>query len=266
MKIRCGFVSNSSSSSFVFIVDEKLNKADDLDKWIESDSYSDRDEETVKNGNEILEYINKNKVPDNIKNKIRDFINNRLLDVNDAYLWDDDEKIRTEFIEHEDVLKQFKKAFERGAGKKMEIIYDEDFDDYYPSENIEHRNIYEYPNWKDELIQRKGYIYSTLKYNISREISDFDIKESVPRTIYNALDYDYRAVCDTNVKKAIKLLIDTLTNEVCDMILDMFKDKDYHAYYVSWCTDDGESCKEEYYLRSRDAYEDFLWFFERNNS
>ena len=257
MKVRNGFVSNSSSSSFVIFSEKEIEEKNDIIEYIADNWSYMNDIDTYLNAKHTLTLMKKLKANNSISNKEYKQFEKTLEKScyeSDAFFWAniDANDINFEYVPRYKVENFIWNAFLKGKDKKLK------FDNNSYPIDYEYRTMYKLDNWQDDLKNHKGFIYKLLRSNIVYDLEDISLNNLCKSLIYNPLN---RYNLDDNSLKNRKELIDYIVNKEVNHILEKFSN--HKVYLIGFCTDDGKTTEIDYVGRRGKIFDDcdyvILW-------
>lgn len=247
MKIRSGFVSNSSSSSFIIWSKDEWKSAEDLQDWLDPCGTFTMDE--LKYNKKTRESV---RLLKSLKN--RGQINNgqyeHIIDV----MKDADYNLGSPLDPYIPAKTVAKRIWNKSNGikplKYSPATSPEDYD--YPKDK-KYRQIYEITDWRQQLFNKQSYLYNVIKDNVHSEFYHDEI--NIERNHSDRKGYMWNNCTNLDLScfmyssrdpecGAIKETIDKLTEQLTDYAVNDILEtvpEDAHVYYIEWCTDDGES-------------------------
>ena len=235
MKIRNGFVSNSSSSSFIIFVDNELNTKED----IRNNTGGNHSIGTIKSFKRMKKALNtiktlykENLINEDQKKSLLELLNGYSLHEKGLFFWENDETIDFEYTPNYKITNQLYKSLVKGKDLQIEYI------DNHPQ--LERRVLYKIGNWKEKL--NKGqYLYNVLYNNFLHQLRYTDIFNNDPfsTNISSPICRELETITwnDKNNNELLKSIAEKMTNIEINNILDRYSDN--VAYIIDYCTDDG---------------------------
>ena len=248
MKIRNGFVSNSSSSSFIIFTDNELKTRDDVKSIIcgNHDIDSIIKYRIFKKCISCLNRLSEeNKITENERQ-----IFNKVLEDCDCHLSSDmfyyDNTLHYEHVYSYEVINSVFESLKKGENK--EILWDGN----YPI--LEKRVLYKFNKWEDKLKENE-YLFNIIYRNVRYDLDNW---------IYN---YKFNSLWlgDKLIENEVNKIAHVLTKQIINYITE-YLIKDCHAYIIKYCTDDGKSSKIDYIMESETPLKQYTKFLIVENN
>lgn len=243
MKIRNGFISNSSSSSFIIFTRCDLKTKRDLQEWF-VDSTVDKSK------------LDKNK-------RMRDAVKSiKQLKKNKSLSKDEYDNIMHVLTDYDCFLGKRYEYTYRSPLYVSKVIFDNSFDenknleelqfkDGYP-EGYESRKLYKISKWREQLDDKNSFIYNLIRNNIEYDLNNKLQKLSETDRTNKDCDLVYLSFAGGSIfyeyenSKSIRDFINDVTENVIKRIKEEEIYKDGYAYFIDWCTDDGKATVLDY--------------------
>ena len=274
MKIRNGFVSNSSSCSFLVLLDEKPNTEVDMKEYCAyHGSHHIGNLEDIKKLKNFAD--NLDKLPKDILDDAKDILKLATNNIRGIYFW----KNTCKTIDTSDVwtpqmvAEELQREYEAGKGKEFHMEVDKDGDNLpMGSENwnIPEEQFMPFKDWIKDLKNPKGYFRRAIRDNIEKALTNRDIftTDDCEMTIqYSDIRdiFDRWKWCEDNTKeyKDLNNMVEKITNEYIERILEEFGD--CQAYFVHYVTDGESKNPFRYIAESCEPFKNFPLFIKYNN-
>ena len=267
MKIRSGFVSNSSSCSFLVLLDEEPNTEVNMKDYCEEYGSAYVSELELSKDLKALS-DNIDKIPSELKESLIAVMaeatigNNGCGYVNEETGEYDPHDVWTP----EMVAEEFQKEYEAGKGKEFHMEVDEDgYNGPMGSENwnIPEEQFMPFKDWKEDLKNPKGYFRQAVKQYITWGLESSQIENGMT-TSYNNIrqpldNHDY----DDRIKGIFDNLVEVLTQTYIDDVLDRYGD--CQAYFVHYVTDGESTNPFRYIAETTEPFKNFPLYIKYNN-
>ncbi len=277
MKIRNGWVGNSSSSSFILLLDNPENR-EEFETWFEDCGYRSKDEnekiEKIKSTiNSVKTLYNNNSISFDDANTIIDSMRDTIKDIPGVFLFNNSID-NCLLIENNIYYSEFT------CEKVMDLLWDAwnkqgiancSESEFCKEDNIRVFNKIE--DWKEQLDDKNSYLYQTIQEEVERGLRDnLDYKINGDNINLKYREYhcfdDTISVYDISDSKSYRDFIDMLTQQKIDYIRGVLLDdyKNLNCYVITFCSDDGESTDFDYIGRSGYIFRDTLFCIRNENS
>lgn len=263
MKIRKGFVSNSSSCSFLVLLDEEPNTKVDMKEYCDLcgnlTPYEEQLNENLKKISDNFDNIPKDVLPAIKKIMSEATYKTSLFFVPDCDVYNPDEVWTPEMVAEE-----FQKEYEAGKGKVLEMEQDEEFSNaYYPKGYIPVEQWLSFPTWKEDLQNPNGYFRRAIKDNIRRELEEVEFSEDMKMESYDRPLEMWRYEKDSKQWKTFEELLEMLTQEHVEWILNEFGD--CQGYFIEYITDGDSKNPFRYIAETEVPFRNFPFHLKYNN-
>lgn len=263
MKIRKGFVSNSSSCSFLVLLDDEPNTEVDMKEYCDLYGNITPYEEKL---NENLKKISDNfdKLPKDILPAIKNIMSDVTRHTNLFYFSDDEKYEPDDVWTPQMVAEELQKEYEAGKGKIIEMEQDEEFsNNYYPKGYIPVEQWLSFPKWKEDLQNPNGYFRRAIKDNIRRELEEVEFSEDMKMESYDRPLEMWRYEKNSKQWKTFEELLEMLTQEHVEWILNEFGD--CQGYFIEYITDGDSKNPFRYIAETEVPFRNFPFHLKYNN-
>ena len=267
MKVRSGFVSNSSSCSFLVLLDEEPNTEVNMKEYCDKYGSAYKDElELSKNLKTLSD--NLDKIPDELKEALKSVMTEASYG-DKICGWVDEETGKYDPDNEwtpEMVADEFQKEYEAGKGKEFHMEVDEDGDNLPMGSknwNVPEEQFMPFKDWKEDLKNPKGYFREAVKQYVKWELEDTEIKRGMTTTycdIERPLDGLYS---DDELKEPFDKIVETITQRYIDFVLESYGD--CQAYFVHYVTDGVSNNPFRYVAETTEPFKNFPLFIKYNN-
>ena len=278
MKIRNGWVGNSSSSSFIILMGQPETK-EDFESWFGDCGHrSEQEEEIVKSKLNLVDTVKKlyeNKtITEEEAVSIIDSVDDTIQQIPDIFIFNecyDDKRILDVYKSNyykdytkEKVINLLWNAWNnRGIAKFDKSDLKED--------NIRVFNKIE--NWKEQLEDKNSYIYQQIKddirYGLYEKLNNQINGRDNQTDEFRKLQYrDLIDAYDLYDKESFKSLVNDLTEQKINYIKNCIleQDDDLDCYVITFCSDDGKSTEFDYVGRQGAIFRDTILCIRDENS
>lgn len=250
MKIRSGFVSNSSSSSFLIFSPKEVETKQDILEYIADNWAYEDDIKTYLNAKHALTLVNKLKkhLTKNEEHLLKEMIE-KYCYKSDAYYFSfmgENEQVEFEYTPRYQIENALYDAYLKGKGKELK------FDEKSYPIDYEYRTMYKIDNWQEDLKNHKGFIYKRLRYNILHDL-EYNISLNDECMIPINQPLNRYNIPDNILDKRTKI-VDYIVEQEIEKILSEYGQ--HTVYLIGFCTDGGDTTQIDYVGRRGKIFKD----------
>lgn len=268
MKIRSGFVSNSSSCSFLVFLDDIPNTEVNMEEYCDQHgSAHKRDLEISKNLKTIGDNIDK--IPAELKEAVVSVMKETTMNnIHLGYVDKNGKYLENDEWTPEMVCKELQKEYEAGKGKEFHMEVDKDGDNLPMGSkdwNVPEEQLIPFKEWKEDLKNPRGYFREAVKDYIRWGLERTKVKLPIH---YGEMFEPFDLWWDKEEQsKEFKETFDKMINLITDYYIDFVLKEydDYQVYFVHYVTDGESKNPFRYIAESTEPFKNFPLFIKYNS-
>ena len=242
MKVTNGWISNSSSSSFIINLPEKIKNEEDFsENFFNMDTIPSDEKKMVKSIRNELKNKSELKNTEIFPQLVANWIYN-----SENYCIDED-KMKIERISsdksHKQIVDYLWEKFQNCGKINSKDILDSKY---------EYRKFYKISDIKEQLEDEKSYLYQVIRQNIYWQFENLYIDST------NSNNSEQYFTCqifdmlkDEDIEENLTNFVNLLTKKEIERIKEYYNEVSKDFYIITWCTDDGEATEWDTIMRSQ---------------